>query len=109
MCRAFPDAADLFSGANALCRYGIYRQSSTSENAVFVEIQQRCIEVRRLSPGTESDPNKSLDDIFKETTNISRFRGVWGAVWPPPMHKRGAPLNLLEVLSQCREHIGGGY
>ena len=53
MCRTFPDAADLFSGVNALCRYGIYRQSSTSENAVFVEIQQRCIvnsEVRLLSP-----------------------------------------------------------
>ena len=72
MCRTFPDAADLFSGVNALCRYGIYRQSSTSENAVFVEIQQRCIEVRRLSPGTESDPNKSLDDIFK-TVKVLRY------------------------------------
>ena len=66
--RTFPDAADLFSGVNALCRYGICRQSSTSENAVFVEIQQRCIvnsEVADLSPARESDPNKRLDDIFK--------------------------------------------
>ena len=68
MCRTFPDAADLFSGANALCRHGICKQSSTSENAVFVEIQQRCIvnsEVADLSPARESDPNKRLDDIFK--------------------------------------------
>ena len=75
MCRTFPDAADLFSGVNALCRYGIYRQSSTSENAVFVEIQQRCIvnsEVADLSPARESDPNKRLDDIFKlESTRVN--------------------------------------
>ena len=82
MCRTFPDAADLFSGVNALCRYGIYRQSSTSENAVFVEIQQRCIvnfEVRRLSPGAESDPNKSLDDIFKGPTSLFGPQKLVGA------------------------------
>ena len=48
--------------------YGIYRQSSTSENAVFVEIQQRCIvnsEVADLYVRRESDPNKRLDGIFK--------------------------------------------
>ena len=68
MRRTFPDAADLFLGVNALCRHGICRQSSTSKNVVFVEIQQRCIvnsEVADLSPARESDPNKRLDDIFK--------------------------------------------
>ena len=68
MCRTFPDAADLFSGVNALCRHGICKQSSTSANAVFVEIQQRCIvnsEVADLYVRRESDPNKRLDDIFK--------------------------------------------
>ena len=65
MCRTFPDAADLFSGVDALFRHGICRQRSTSENAVFVEIQQRYIvnsEVADLSPARESDPNKRLDD-----------------------------------------------
>ena len=73
MCRTFPDAADLFSGVNALCRHGICRQSSTSENAVFVEIQQRCIvnsEVADLYVRRESDPNKRVDDIF----NTPRLR-----------------------------------
>ena len=72
MCRTFPDAADLFSGVNALCRHGICRQSSTSENAVLVEIQQRCIvnsEVADLYVRRESDPNKRLDDIFKGRVN----------------------------------------
>ena len=77
MCRTFPDAADLFSGVNALCRHGICKQSSTSENAVFVEIQQRCIvnsEVADLYVRRESDPNKRLDDINEiSVTSVKPF------------------------------------
>ena len=98
MCRTFPDAADLFSGVNALCRYGIYRQSSTSENAVFVEIQKRFIvnsEVRLLSPGRESDPNKSLDDIFKLRYQVLVYHFATGLVYEPRTNK-----------SDCAQQVG---
>ena len=114
MCRTFPDAADLFSGVNALCRYGIYRQSSTSENAVFVEIQQRRIvnsKVRLLSGLRESDLNKSLDDIFKVAVRLAICcykRQVFTTV---NAHSDAALLHCVTtiLITLCAPHMAVSY